>query len=133
MRVALDTNILVAAVATRGLCADLLRVVLAEHQLILGQTVQRELRRVLRSKLRLAPEVITEYDAFLARHAVLAAATEPAPISVRDASDERVLAEALAGEADVLVTGDQDLLSVASESPILIVDPRGLWESLRGR
>lgn len=43
MRIFLDTNVLVAALATRGLCADLLRVVLREHQLVLSAQVLTEL------------------------------------------------------------------------------------------
>ena len=36
MRVFLDTNVLVAAFATRGLCADVFRLVLAEHELLVS-------------------------------------------------------------------------------------------------
>ena len=46
----LDTNVVVSAVATRGLCADLFHVVLAEHELVLGETVLTELRPVLRRR-----------------------------------------------------------------------------------
>jgi hypothetical protein len=34
LRVFLDTNVLVSAFATRGLCADLLELVLLQHELI---------------------------------------------------------------------------------------------------
>ena len=37
MNVALDTNVLAAAFGTRGLCADLLRVVLTGHDLVLAE------------------------------------------------------------------------------------------------
>jgi predicted nucleic acid-binding protein len=37
VRVYLDTNVLMSAVATRGLCADVLHVVVAEHQLVAGE------------------------------------------------------------------------------------------------
>ncbi len=39
MRVALDTSVLVSAVAARGLCADVFNLILAEHDLIVGETV----------------------------------------------------------------------------------------------
>jgi len=52
---------------------------------------------------------------------------------VRDADDERVLASALLAHADVLVTGDKDLLSIKDEvKELIITDPRSLWELLRG-
>ena len=40
-------------------------------------------------------------------------------------------ATAVVGGADVLVTGDQDLLAVRSEAPIPILDPRVFWDLLR--
>ncbi|HEY7033356.1 MAG TPA: putative toxin-antitoxin system toxin component, PIN family [Thermomicrobiales bacterium] len=42
-------------------------------------------------------------------------ALSPLPIAVRDAKDERVLAAALDGRADYLVTGDNDLLVLAGD------------------
>lgn len=42
MRVALDTNVLVSAIGTRGLCADLMRLVLRDHELVVGEQVLLE-------------------------------------------------------------------------------------------
>ncbi len=56
MRVCLDTNVLVAAFATRGLCADVFRTVLTEHDLVLGEVLLVELRRALRGKLKLSED-----------------------------------------------------------------------------
>jgi predicted nucleic acid-binding protein len=50
---------------------------------------------------------------------------------VRDPDDLKVLASAVAASADVLVTGDHDLLDVAAQAPIKILDPRGFWKLLR--
>jgi hypothetical protein len=65
VRVALDTNVLASAIGTRGLCADVLRAVLLEHELVIGESVLLELRRNLAKKFRLAPEVIAEFEALL--------------------------------------------------------------------
>ncbi len=131
MRIFLDTNVIVSAVATRGLCADVLRVVIAEHDLLVGKTVLKELRRVLRQKLRLPTATLKELDAFLRRHSTIVSKQAPLVVSLRDANDEAVLAEAIAGGADILVSGDRDLLQIADAAPILILAPRGLWELLR--
>jgi len=55
--------------------------------------------------------------------------TKP-PVSVRDPDDELVLASALETGADILVTGDKDLLILGDTAGIKIVDPRMLWEML---
>lgn len=131
MKVALDTNVLVSAVATRGLCADVLQMVLAEHELVLGETVLRELRRVLRKKIRISVALSDETDAFLRRHAIVVAEAPPLSLQLRDRTDLPVLAEAVAGEAEVLVTGDRDLHATHSEMPLSILTPREFWERLR--
>ena len=131
MRIFLDTNVIVSAVATRGLCADVLHVVVAEHELLVGKTVLKELRRVLRQKLRLPTATVNELDTFLRRHSTIVSKQAPLAVSLRDANDEAVLAEAIAGGADILVSGDRDLLQIADAAPIPILAPRGLWELLR--
>ncbi|MEP7311523.1 MAG: putative toxin-antitoxin system toxin component, PIN family [Pseudomonadota bacterium] len=131
MRVAFDTNVLVSAVATRGLCADVFNLVLAEHQLIVGETVLAEIRRVLKRKLRVPEEIIGEFEALLRAEALVVPKATVLAIVVRDKSDMPVLAEAISGKAEVLVTGDRDLLEIVGAVPLDVLTPRGLWERLR--
>ena len=130
MRICLDTNVVVSAVATRGLCADLFQAILAEHELVLGETVLEEVRRVLSQKMRVRRAMIEELEAFLRRHATVVKASGEGAIKGLDTADAAVVADAMAGHSDVLVSGDQDLLKLAN-APIAIVSPRGLWEALR--
>jgi putative PIN family toxin of toxin-antitoxin system len=131
VRVAFDTNVLVSAVATRGLCADVFNLVLAEHQLIVGETVIFEVRRVLRQKMRVPDKVAGEFEALLRAEALVVTKAKTVSIVVRDKSDMSVLAEAISGKAEVLVTGDKDLLEVVGKVPLDVLTPRGLWERLR--
>ena len=130
MRVFLDTNVVVSAVATRGLCADLFQAILAEHELVLGESVLEELRSVLSRKLKVPRATIDELEAHLRMRAVVTAVKEAKPIRGLDAADAAVMAEALASGADVLVSGDQDLLKLVKPS-VKVVSPRGLWDQLR--
>ena len=50
----------------------------------------------------------------------------------RDPDDLPILASAIAASADVLVTGDNDILSIRDKVPIPITDPRGFWTLLKG-
>jgi uncharacterized protein len=128
VRVFLDTNVLVSAVATRGLCADVLRLVLAEHTLVTGDVVIRELERVLRSRIRLPRPRVDDIVTFLREHEVVPKPPAPSTLRIRDEDDRWVLASAVAGAADVLVAGDSNLLDVATQAPVKIVDPRGFWQ-----
>ncbi|MEX2466691.1 MAG: putative toxin-antitoxin system toxin component, PIN family [Gemmatimonadota bacterium] len=132
MRVALDTNMLVSAFMTRGICEDVLNVVLAEHQLVLGEAVLTELRRVLDKKMRMHPELADEAVAFLRREAGIVPSAPTLPLKMRDADDLIALSEAVAGLAEVVVTGDRDILDVAETLPVPVVSPRGFWEMLHG-
>lgn len=131
MIVCFDTNVLVSAIATRGLCADIVNAALAEHQVIIGPTVLAELQQVLLRKLRLPTAIVEEADGFMRLHATVVAAGAELAIQGLDQNDSAVLAEAIAGNADVLVTGDQDLIRLGDQSRTRILSPRGFWELLR--
>lgn len=59
MRVFLDTNVLASAYVARGLCADLIRLILSEHELMTGEVNLAELRRVLVTKFH-APKTLVD-------------------------------------------------------------------------
>jgi putative PIN family toxin of toxin-antitoxin system len=126
----LDTNVLVAAFATRGLCADLMRAVLAEHQLITGEVVLNELRAVLGRRIKLPAATVEDILLLLREQEVVPKPRKPSDVPVRDPDDRWILASATAGRADVLVTGDRDLLDVADSAPLPILNPRGFWNLL---
>jgi len=48
-----------------------------------------------------------------------------------DADDALVLAEALAGQAEMFVTGDAALLKLAAIESLKLVSPRQFWEALQ--
>lgn len=132
MRVFLDTNVLVSAYAARGICTDLVRFILAEHELLTGEVNLDELRRVLRDQFNAPAERLDAIDSELRAETIVPRPPQPSPVPARDTDDRWVLASAMCGGADLLVTGDQDLLAVATQVSIPIVDPRGCWDRLRG-
>ena len=133
MKVYLDTNVLVSALAARGLCADLMRLVLAEHEVLTGEVNLVELRRVLSTRFRAAAAQVDLVEELLRDQTVIAKPAALLPRAVRDPDDAWVLASAVAGQADLLVTGDADLLVLADQSPVAIVSPREGWLRLRER
>jgi len=51
MKVFLDTNVLISAVATRGLCADVMREVLTSHELVVCEPLIKELKEISKTRL----------------------------------------------------------------------------------
>ena len=133
MRVFLDTNVVVSALATRGICADVLHLIVSEHDLLLSETVLRELERVLGGKFGVPADAVREAGRFLREEAAtIVQAGQPRPdVTLRDPDDVAILAEAVASNADLLVTGDRDLLDVAANLPVVIASPREFWALLR--
>lgn len=132
MKVFLDTNVLVSAVTTRGLSADVVRLVLTEHELLTGEVNLTELERVLHKRMGVpAPQVGLGLQ-LLRDQTIIPRPKSPPDIEVRNPDDLWVLASALAVESDVLVTGDEDLLVLHSKVSVPILTPRGFWELVRG-
>lgn len=132
MKVFLDTNVVVSAFTARGLCADLLRLVLAEHELQSGEVIVEELERVLDVRFRISGTIIKAIIELLRSQAAVVPRPEtPAASGVSDPDDEWVIASALAAGADVLITGDKALLALKSAAGMPIHDPRNFWQLLR--
>jgi uncharacterized protein len=131
VRVFFDTNVLVSAFATRGLCADLFRQVLVEHEIIVGEVVLTELRRSLRDKFKVPRGALDEIETLLREGVVVPKPKAHLRLNISDSDDEWIVASAVLGKADVLVTGDDALLKIAARSPVSIVSPRRLWEIMR--
>jgi len=132
LKVFLDTNVLVSALATRGLSADVLRVVLAEHELLCGEVVLKELRRVLLEKIRVPASRIDEIEALIRRYHVEAGPERIHDFGPSDRSDEWVVTSAIDGGAEVFVTVDKDLLEeIRAVTEIRILSPRAFWEEVR--
>lgn len=128
MRLVLDTNVLIAAVVADGLCRDLVRRRLENHSLITSLTLLNELREKLEEKFVVKAKDIP----FLSVYEARAELVEPAPLDAnlcRDPDDVAVLATAIAGKADFIITGDQDLLVLSQHEGIPIVTPRQWLEA----
>lgn len=130
MRLFFDTNVLVSALTTRGLCAELFAAGLLSHDLATCHAVLHELERILADKFRLPAPVVAGYLALLQERAELVESQTTLPESP-DPDDAPILACALAGRADLFVTGDKALLDMNTLEAMPIVSPRECWERLR--
>jgi len=131
MKVFLDANVLVSAVATRGLCADVVREVLLSHQLIISPPLLMEVEKALRGKLGVPPTFISEFILVLKQDALLSSPTVQPEVLLKDKDDLIILSSALSGHADLFVTGDKEVLDLRKIGKIQIVSPRGFWEKLK--
>lgn len=133
MKVFLDTNVLVSAVAARGLCADVLREVFQSHQLVVCDDLLHEIERTLDRKIGVPDELVAEFTHLLRQDAVEAKPGPNFDMNIRNQADARLISTALSAGADVFVTGDKELLDLAQVDDLEIISPRGFWEKLKSR
>ena len=131
MRVFLDSNVLIAAIATRGLCADVFEIVVQSHELLSSAEVLDEIGRVLSTKLNVPRDIAGAFVNLILDEAEKVAPGESAP-ELSDPDDVPILAAAQNGNADVFVTGDKALLDLQEWEGMKIVSPRQFAGLLTG-
>jgi uncharacterized protein len=130
MRVFLDTNVIVSAVATRGLGADVFRAVLAAHELVTCPQILQEVRRILSRKFGVPEPLLAEYLELIGQEALVAAPADLPDLSIQDRDGAAIVAAALGAGAQVLVTGDHELQGLKKVEEVRIISPRAFWEEL---
>jgi len=126
VRAVFDTNVLVAAFATEGICSKILiRGRKKQFYLIACPIILQEFERVLIKKFsatineaRSALKIVSE-----AMHSIVLPSQSEHGVC-RDPDDDAILACALEARADYLVTGDMDLLELKIFKGVRIVTPR---------
>lgn len=130
MKLFLDTNVLAAAIGTRGLCAELLELVLEDHQIVICAELLDELQRVLAEKFHLPETLAGTYCQFLLEVGDMTCPVMEIDFVSPDPDDTPLLAAALAGRASHFVTGDKALLAMPAIPDLCIVSPRQMWDAL---
>lgn len=131
MRVVLDSNILIAAFATQGLCHALFEACLINQEIILSEEIIREVDRGLRHRIKVQPSVASDIIAFLKEHAQIKTPAFLPKNTCRDPDDIHVLGLAVASKSERIVTGDNDLLVMKSFRGTPILSPREFWNDLQ--
>jgi len=124
VRILLDTNVLVSALLFGGLPRVLLRTAIrGDVTLVTSPALLDELEDVLVGKFGFGRAVARLTRAEIEALADLVEPGDP-PRVCRDPDDDEVLATAVTGRVDVIVTGDRDLLALGAHQGIRILTPR---------
>lgn len=131
MRVVLDTNVIIAAFAARGLCAEVFEICLSDHTVIISEHILSETHEKLIKKVLLPDKTAQSIVDYLRDTAEV---VEPEPVdesACRDKDDTQIIGAALNGKAKFIISGDDDLLVLKSYKSVRIITPREFWGVLR--
>lgn len=137
MKVFVDSNVWASALGTKGLCRDLVLLLLQKQgagQLVIciSDTVIEETQRVLRDKFRVSEEAQAAANDVLLLCTVAAPGSWQPPSGFPDPDDAPLVAAALALGADWFVTGDKALLELGKVETLPMLSPRLAYAHLRG-
>jgi putative PIN family toxin of toxin-antitoxin system len=128
VRIVLDTNVILAAFIARGVCHHLIEHCIRNHDLVTSQFILNEVHEKLVEKFKYTSETADEVLRLLrSQMEVVMPASLDVPVC-RDADDDNILATAVAGNCECLLTGDKDLLSIRRFQSIDILSPSDFEE-----
>ena len=126
MKAVFDTNALIAAFLTEGLCSGLLlRARKHAFNLVLCDDIIGEFQGILTKKFKLSSSDISEITTIVTEaDSEILHQTGSIERICRDPNDDMVIACAVDSKADYIVTGDEDLLILKRYKDIVIINPR---------
>ena len=127
MRVVVDTNVLVAGLVAEGVCRDIVKRRLPACELLTSRVLMDELAEKMREKFGLDPQNLPLLQIYQDAATVLKPKSLLRPVC-RDPDDDELLAIALAGKAEIILTGDKDLLTLKQFQGVKILSPRQFVE-----
>jgi putative PIN family toxin of toxin-antitoxin system len=127
VRVVLDSNVLVAAFATHGVCYELFEYCLRNSTIISSDFILDEVERILVDKIKIPSKKSSEIINYLKIQCHRVIPQEMKVENLRDPNDQMIIATALSGNADYLITGDKDMLVLKKIKKTVILSPRDFW------
>ncbi len=126
MRVVLDTNVFISGVFFSGPPFEILKAWLDKRiQIIISSEILQEYKRVGEELMHRYPdiEITPILKSFSTKATSVSAPRLPHPVCV-DPDDDKFLACAAAGNAELIISGDRHLLDINEFQGIKIVKPR---------
>lgn len=128
-RVVFDTNIYVPVIAIgRGARFDLLVHCWDHHRVFVSRPILTEVRRILLEKFHLPRGDVSAAIQYCQNFGTLVKPAAVPDDACRDPNDLMVLGTLRATRADVLITGDRDLLDLKFFDNVPIIAPTDFWQ-----
>lgn len=124
MKIVFDTNVLIAALIARGVCHELLEHCVLRHVLFTSEFILDETHEKLIEKFGYPSELAGETVSVLRSRMRVVTPSKLESQVCRDPDDDNILAAAVSGNCDCIITGDKDLLVLKKYEGVEIFRPR---------
>ena len=131
MKIILDTNVIIAAFAARGLCSAVFELCLDRFDVVLSESILQETSNHLNDKIKLPVAHCEAIISYLRANCSISEVDDVETSACRDKNDLHVLGLAQHASADYIITGDKDLLDLSKYGNTRIVTPREFWKVAR--
>ena len=130
MRVVFDTNIFISALVIPGSLAEkaISRIIEGQDELVISPDIIKEVMSVLSSKFGREREALSHVAVILLELGELVRPAQQLTV-LRDEPDNRILECAVFGKADLIVTGDKEILRLKEYRRVKIASLRDYIES----
>ena len=130
MKIVLDSNVIIAAFATKGLCSKIFEFCILTQEIVISEYILNEIERNLLEKLKMPAEKVKERIEFIKSIAKVVFPVKIEESVCNDETDQPIIGTAVAGGAEVIVTGDADLIEIQEYKGIKFLKPRDFWNFL---
>ncbi len=131
MKIVIDLNVIISAFSSRGLCNDLFELCLYEHDIYLSEYIIKECKNKFEKKIKLSDGIIKNIINYLKNDIKLVVPANINDNICRDKNDIPIIGTAIASRANIIISGDKDLLVLKKYKNIKILSPREFWDFLR--
>jgi uncharacterized protein len=129
MKIVFDTNVILSALISQGISFRVLDICIDKHQLFISPWIINEVLLKLDVKLHVPKSEIDRVSLFLDNVFNNITPNGPLPTICRDSDDNNILLLAQHVKANLIITGDNDLISLNNYFNIKIISPRQFIEN----
>jgi len=128
MKIILDSNVIIAAFAGRGLCNSVFELCFDRYDLFISEHIISEVYSNLHKKLNLPKKNADRIFLYLKEFCLVKNYDKLKNRISKNKDDDEISGLAKATKADCIITGDNDLLILDRFDITKIISPRQFWE-----
>jgi putative PIN family toxin of toxin-antitoxin system len=127
VKIVFDTNVILSSFLTEGIAHRIFNHCLLNHNIYISEFVISELSRILTKKFNVKANDLQEFLDFIKSTVICAIPENIIPKICRDKNDNQILQLAEYINADIIISGDKDLLVLRSYEETQIISPRDFF------